>query len=166
MERKEIETTKCIYGKLFDIEEALKHVKYNNEDVKNSIIRLKSYINTLCLVCNKELRVEEDQNKYKDIDKKIKYKKIKLKKNMINEGENNFDEIDHLICEECYMKNFKGNKMISDENEEEENEENDRNDKVVDLDKGTIFCEICDKNHNLDPKVVDEGGCCTDCSIF
>ena len=165
-EKKEIEGTKCICGKLLDIEEALKHVKHNNEDIKDSIARLKHYINTLCLICKKDLRAEEDQNKYKDIDKKIKYKKIKLKKNMINEGENNFDEIDHLICEECYLKNFKDVKIISDENEEDENDDNDRNNKVVDLDKGTIFCEICDKKHILDPKVIDEGGCCTDCSIF
>ena len=65
------------------------------------------------------------------------------------------------------MKNFKDIKIVSDENEEEEeNEENDKNGKAVDLDKGTIFCEICDKNHILDPKIIDEGGCCTDCSVF
>ena len=58
--------------------------------------------------------------------------------------------IDHLICEECYLKNFKDVKIISDENEEDENDDNDRNNKVVDLDKGTIFCEICDKKHILE----------------
>ena len=166
LERKETEEAKCICGKLFDFKEALKHVKYNNEDIKNSLIRLKNYINTLCLVCNIDLRIQEGEDKFKDI-KNLKYKKIKLKKNMVNNRDNNLEENDHLICEKCYIKNFRDTKIIYDENEEEEeNDENDRNAKVVDLDKETIFCNVCGKQHFLDPKVVDEGGCCTDCSIF
>ena len=43
------------------LEEALKHVKHKNDDIKNSVIRLEDYINFLCFVCDIELRTEEEK---------------------------------------------------------------------------------------------------------
>ena len=170
IEKKELETMKCLCGKQFDLEEALKHIKYNQNDVKDSSMRLKNYINTLCLLCNKQLRIEDNDapNKFKNI---YKFKIIKLKKNMKNERANGIDymEIEHIICENCYKKNFEGKPTFSlneEEEEEDDDNEQDGNDKKVDLEKGTIKCEICCRKHDLDPKFSNDGGCCTDCNVF
>ena len=164
MEKHEFDGSKCpICKKHFDFEEALKHVKYNNEDMKDSSLRLKRYINTLCFICSRELRREDlTASKYISNDD-AKYKKIKIKKNNINERANGIDymEIEHIICEDCYIKYFKGAKI---ENFDEENENEQV--KYVDLEKGTILCNICCREHNLDPKFLEDGGCCKDCSIF
>ena len=176
IEKKEFESTKCMCGKTFDLENTLKHVKSNKNDIKDASNRLKGYINTLCLICKFDLREEDENspNKYKDT-KQRKYKIIKLKKNMKNERSNGIDymEIEHLVCEYCHMKYFQG-KSIKIENEEGEEEEEDNeignlknnNSKIVDLEKGTIKCEICCVKHDLDPKFSSDGGCCTACNIF
>ena len=169
IEKRQLDDKKCKCGKLLDIEEILKHIKHTSQDEKDSAQRLKKYINTLCLICNKELREEEDFNSknYKNISK---YKTIKLKKNtnVGNERAYNIDymEIEHLMCEQCYAKNFKANAKVEiEENEEEDENEYDKN-KAVDLEKGTINCGICCRTHNLDSKLLNEGGCCTACYIF
>ena len=164
MEKHEFDGSQCpICKKHFDFEEALKHIKYNNEDMKDSSLRLKRYINTLCFACCRELRREDlTASKYISNDD-AKYKKIKIKKNNKNERANGIDymEIEHIICEDCYNKYFKGAKieMYDEENENEQA-------KVVDLEKGTILCNICCREHNLDPKFLEDGGCCNDCSTF
>ena len=80
-------------------------------------------------------------------------------------------EIEHLVCEYCHMKYFLGKSIkIEDEDGEEEDNENgnlkNNNIKMVDLEKGTIKCEICCVKHDLDPKFSNDGGCCTACKIF
>ena len=171
-EKKELEDTKCICGKKYDIDEALKHIKHNKDDIKESSNRLKQYINTLCLTCNKELRSEDpsDPIKFNNINDNVKYRKLKIKKSNKNDREKNIEymEIDHLICEQCYMKYFKKGKIEIEEEEEDDNEEEHKNDnhKPVDFENGTINCGICCRKHDLDAKVLNEGGCCTDCSIF
>ena len=138
--------------------------------MKESSMRVKNYINTLCLLCTKQLRDEDKRspNQFRSI---TKYKIIKLKKNMKNERSNNVDymEIEHLICEPCYKKNFKGKSFDDiDEEENEEGEQDERvmKDKYVDLEKGKIKCEICCRTHDLDPKFSNEGECCSACDIF
>ena len=164
LEKQELKEEKCPKCKnQFDFEEALKHVKYNNEDVKDSSLRLKKYINILCLVCLKELRKEDlTGNKYVD-DNDAKYRKIKIKKNNKNERANGIDymEIEHLICKQCFLKYLKGHKNELDD-EDNENEQN----KPVDLEKGIIYCNICCREHNLDAKFLEEGGCCNNCTAF
>ena len=170
IEKKEFETIKCLCGKIFDLEEALKHIKYTQNDMKEASIRLKSYINTLCLICTGELRIEDHEHpgNYKTIKK---YKIIKLKKNMKNERSNGIDymEIEHLMCEDCYSKHLKGKSSptLDDIEEEEEDDDHEQDkEKKVDLDKGTIKCEICCRKHDLDPKFSNDGGCCTACIVF
>ena len=164
IEKHQFDESQCpICKKHFDFEEALNHVKYNNEDMKDSSLRLKRYINTLCFACCKELRREDlTASKYISNDG-AKYKKIKIKKSNKNERANGIDymEIEHIICEECYIKYFKGAK-IELYDEENENEKA----KIIDIEKGTISCNICFREHNLDPKFLEDGGCCNDCSIF
>ena len=71
-------------------------------------------------------------------------------------------EIEHIICENCYLKYLKNKKFEDDEEEEEEENENeDDKRKAVDLETGKILCSICCRNHELDPKVMNEGGCCS-----
>ena len=164
-EKDEFNDEKCPgCKKEFDIEMALEHANYDNEDVKEAAHRLKEYINMLCLVCKIVLRKEDNiSNKY--IDQDVKYRKIKIKKSNKNERANGIDymEIEHLICENCFLKYFKNNKIIiSEEDEENENQQI----KIVDSEKGTIFCKLCFREHYLDPKFVEEGGCCSGCSIF
>ena len=171
IEKKEIESTKCNCGKIFDIDEALKHVKCNKNDIKESSNRLRQYINTLCLTCNRELRAEDnlDHSKYIDINDQIKYRKIKIKKNNKNERANNVEymEIDHLICEQCYMKYFQSKSGKIEFEEDDNNEdEHSNNDNIVDYENRTINCGICCRKHDLDPKLFNEGGCCTGCSII
>ena len=169
-ELKEFDSVKCLCGKQFDFEDAIKHVKSSQNDMKESSMRLKNYINTLCLLCTKQLRDEDKRspNQFRSI---TKYKIIKLKKNMKNERSNNVDymEIEHLICEPCYKKNFKGKSfddIDEEENEEDEQDERVMKDKYVDLEKGKIKCEICCRTHDLDPKFSNEGECCSACDIF
>ena len=189
-EKKQLGSHKChSCNNDFDIKEALKLVKHNQEDEKDAAIRLKTFINTLCLVCNKELREEYDNSggkKYKDVENGPKFKIIKLKKNIRNERANGIEymEIEHLICEDCYNKYIKL-KINKDDNEDEEEEDeededaqakiqknknkgnnNGPNKKIVDLDNGTIYCGICCRNHDLDPKLLNEGGCCSGCIIY
>ena len=175
-EKKLLKLNQCICGKSFDIDEAFKHIKYNEDDMKASAIRLKNYINTLCLVCTKQLREERENEPNKYESKDIKFRRIKLKKNMKNERANNLEymEIEHLICERCYMKYFNnkpGRIELEEEEEEEENEDElesgrDKKEKIVDFEKRTINCKICCRNHDLDNKLFEQGGCCTDCFIF
>ena len=176
LEKKNLRSKKCMCGNLFDIDEALKHIKYNENDMKASALRLENYINTLCLICTTELRKKDESDKQYYPNEEIPFRKIKLKKNMKNERANNLDymEIEHYICENCYMKFFnKKQGRIEIEGDEEEEENDDelesgryKREKYVDFENRTINCQICCRNHDLDNKLFEQGGCCTDCFIF
>ena len=161
---KEIQS-KCFCGKDLDFDTIIKHTKYNQNDEKEASERLRNYINNLCLVCTSQLREQDSMNDKKYSNIQSKFKTIKLKKNIRNDRANGIEymEIEHLICEKCYLKYLKHKKVeIEDEEEEEEeNEKEEEDKKVIDLESGKIFCQICCRNHELDPKVMNEGGCCS-----
>ena len=76
-------------------------------------------------------------------------------------------EIDHLICEQCYMKYFQSKSGKIEFEEDDNNEdEHSNNDNIVDNENRTINCGICCRKHDLDPKLFNEGGCCTACFII
>ena len=167
LEKKNIKENeyKCICDNQLDLDTILKHIKYNQNDEKEASERLKTYINTLCMICTCQLREQDSINEKKYINNKTKFKTIKLKKNIRNERANGIEymEIEHLICEKCYLKHLKNQKFEAEEEEgEEEEDENEEGDKkVIDLETGKIFCGICCRSHELDPKFMNEGGCCS-----
>ena len=164
LEKKQLKSSKCICGNPLDLDTIIKHIKYNQNDEKEASERLKNYINTLCLICLSDLKQEDSMTDKKYSNLTSKYKTIKLKKNVRNERANGIEymEIEHIICENCYLKYLKNKKFEDDEEEEEEENENeDDKRKAVDLETGKILCSICCRNHELDPKVMNEGGCCS-----
>ena len=164
-EKKQLKSNKFVCGHKLDLDTIIKHIKYNQNDEKDASERLRNQINSLCLVCLNYLRGQDSMYDKKYSNLTLKYKTIKLKKNIRNERSNGIEymEIEHLICENCYFKYIKNQKF---EDEEEEDDENDKKN-VIDLETGKIFCSICCRNHELDPKVMNEGGCCSDgCITF
>jgi len=163
-EKKICSSKKCICGNQLDLDTIAKHIKYNQEDEKEASDRLKQYINSLCLICLNNVKEQSNISDKKYSNLTTKFKTIKLKKNVRDERSNGIEymEIEHLICEKCYYKYIK-NKKFEDEEEEEEEEDENEDDKrnPVDLESGKIFCSICCRNHELDPKVMNEGGCCS-----
>ena len=104
--------------------------------------------------------------------KKEKGKKIKMRKDCeIQE--------DHFMCESCYNKYFKQNKItITEEDDDEEENENEDETKeigkesesnkqktkkksILKADEQKIYCNICSNWHNYK----DEGGSCA-CIIY
>ena len=162
-EKKQIQSTKCICGNPFDIEEGLKVIQKNKDDKIESLNRLEKYVNTLCLICSKELRVEgQKKNEYVKKDETINYKIIKMKK-MEGQGlEKEINESDHLICDECYNQNLKRKIELNDSDDEDDR--TTRND-FIDFEKELIACSICCKNHLF--RITQNEGCCAgDCLIF
>ena len=167
-EKKKITSVQCICHNQLDVDTLLKHIKYDQNDEKDASERLKNYINSLCLICTKNVREEDNMEERKYSNLTTKYKTIKLKKNIRNERANGIEymEIEHLICLSCYLKYMKNQKIESEEEEEEEEDEEDKK-KVIDLESGKISCSICCRKHDLDPKIMNEGGCCSGgCNTF
>ena len=179
-EKKKLEGTKCICKKDFDLNGALDcYENVENRDFEECIERLKIYIGTICLICTQNVR-EIKRGKYVDI-KNFKRLKIKKDKNLKLRKDNweDFLDVDHVICTDCYVKNMKiaigKEKEIDDEVEDENNENNEERSNVsdksntttnniigksIDKDKGTVMCNICCKKHFLDPKTFNNNACC------
>ena len=163
-EKKQLKNTKCSCGKPFDIETCLKLINKNEKDKTDALKRLKKYVQTLCLLCNKELREEgTKEGDFKDVDEDVNYKKIKMKK-MNGEGpEAEIYESDHLICDECYSHYLKRKIEINDDDDEENEEET--KDGVIDIEKETINCSICCRKHLF--RITQNEACCANgCIIY
>lgn len=161
-EKSQIKSAKCSCGQPFDFETGLELISKNKKDKEDALNRLRKYINTLCLICTKELRVEGKKNEYKDKNESVKYKKIKMKKMNSKGEEGKIYESEHLLCEECFKK-FMGRKI--DIKELDDDEEDDIKNDFVDIEKEIISCSICCKKHLF--KITQEGGCCAgDCVIY
>ena len=185
-EKFQLEDGKCVCQKNFDLETALKNTKHDKDDEKKAYLRLKNYVNMFCMGCTTQLRTEED-NKYQDINDDVKYKRVKLKRILKDEeSQYEFTETEHIICENCYNKYIKGNAIkqdkdtdMDDEEEQEKGDdiynknkknekkgENNMNNSKIDSDNRFINCSICFRKHQLDQKLLADGGCCTGCYIF
>ena len=166
MEKKQIKNAKCSCGKPFDIEEGLKYITKNKDDKADALNRLKKYVNTLCLICSKELRKETEKNDdFKDTDEKIEYKKIKMKKSNENNPEGKIYESDHLICDNCYKQFLKKKVDLKEESEYEDDDESETKNDFVDFEKGLISCSICCRKH-LFRSTQNENCCAGDCTIY
>ena len=166
LEKKQIKNAKCSCGKPFDIEEGLKYITKNKEDKAEALNRLKKYINILCLICSKELRKEgENDDDYKEIDEKIEYKKIKMKKSNEKNPEGTIYESDHLICENCYKQFLRKKIDLKEESDYEDEDESETKNDFVDFDKGLISCSICCRKHLF--RITQNENCCAgDCNIY
>ena len=164
-EKKQLKGAKCSCGKIFDIEEGLKYITKNSEDKTEALIRLKKYINTLCLICAKELRKEgKKDDDFIDIDGKIEYKKIKMKKSNGKNPEAEIYESDHFICNECYKQFMKKKIDLKEESDYEDEESETKND-FVDFEKSLISCSICCRKHLF--RITQNENCCAgDCIIY
>ena len=164
-EKKQLKNTKCSCGKPFDIEICLKFINKNEKDKTDALERLKKYVQTLCLLCNKELREEgPKEGDFKDVDEEVNYKKIKMKK-MNGEGpEAEIYEMDHLICDECYSHYLKRKIEINDDDDDDEKEEETK-EGVIDVEKETINCAICCRKHLF--RITQNEACCANgCIIY
>ena len=162
-EKKQLKNTKCSCGKAFDIDTCLKFINKNEKDKIDALERLKKYVQTLCLLCNKELREEgTKEGDFKDVDEDVNYKKIKIKK-MNGEGpEAEIYESDHFICDECYSHYLKRKIEINDDDDENEEETKDG---VIDTEKATINCSICCRKHLF--RITQNEACCANgCTIY
>ena len=162
-EKKQFKNIKCSCGKPFDIEQSLKFISKNSNDKEEALNRLRKYINTLCLICTKELRKEGNKkNEYKDLDESISYKRVKMKKMNTQGEEGEIYESEHLLCDECYKK-FMGRKI--ELNDIDEDEEDKPKNNYVDFEKEIISCSICCRKHLF--KITQNENCCAGgCVIY
>ena len=164
-EKKQLHNTTCECGKKFDIEEGLKIIPKNSKDKNDALERLKNYVNTLCLICTKELRKKDDQEdeNYNDINEEVKYKMVKMRKNNQYEGEaKEIYEGNHYICLDCYNKYLKEKIELSEDDEDDE--EDNKND-FVDFENDNIECSICCRRHPF--RITRNENCCADgCIIY
>ena len=159
-EKQQLKNSKCSCGKPFDFDVGLKYVPKKEKDKSDSLYRLKNYVNTLCLICTKELRTENgEKGKYINIEDESKFKKIKMKK-MNGKGlEGEIYESDHLICDDCYRTYLKRKIEIGDDDEE------DAKNDYFDFEKEIVNCSICCKRHLF--RVTQNEACCAnDCIIY
>ena len=154
-EKKQLKNVKCACGKQFDLEQGLKFISKNSFDKEEALNRLKKYVNTLCLICTKELRMETRKNEYEDIDESGSYKRVKMKKMNSRGEEGDIYESEHLLCDGCY-KRFLGKKIELNDIDEDE-EDKPKND-FVDFEKEIISCSICCRKHFF--KNTQNEGCC------
>ena len=163
-EKKKFKSTKCICGKPFDIENSLKCIDRNEKDRLDALNRLKKYVQTLCLLCEKELRIEgKKEGEFKDADEETTYKKIKMKKMNIEGPEAEIFYSDHFICDDCYKKYLKRKIEINDDSIDENEEEN--LDDVINIEKETINCSICCRTHLF--RITQNEACCANgCAIY
>ena len=154
-EKKQLKNVKCSCGKPFDFEQGLKFISKNSNDKEEALNRLKKYVNTLCLICTKELRIENRKNEYDDIDESVSYKRVKMKKMNSRGEESDIYESEHLLCDKCY-KRFLGRKVELNDIDEDE-EDKPKND-FVDFEKEIISCSICCRKHFF--KITQNENCC------
>ena len=149
----------CGCKKIYTYKDLENYYERDDEQYEEAKKRMNEYIKTKCMICFKNL-------------KKEKGKKIKMRKDCeIQE--------DHFMCESCYNKYFKQNKItITEEDDDEEENENEDETKeigkesesnkqktkkksILKADEQKIYCNICSNWHNYK----DEGGSCA-CIIY
>ena len=155
-EKKQFKNINCSCGKPFDIEQSLKFISKSSNDKEEALNRLRKYINTLCLICTKELRMETRKYEYEDIDESGSYKRVKMKKMNSRGEEGDIYESEHLLCEACY-KRFMGIKVELNDFDEDEEDNKPKND-FVDFEKEVISCSICCRKHFF--KITQKENCC------
>ena len=153
------EKISCKCGKDFHINEALLLYQPTEEEINDAKERMNVYINTLCCECFKKLAdYYNRKNDYKIINK-IHFVNIKQEN---EEGKGiEYNDIQHLICNDCYLKKKKLILMekITDEKRKEEETSKEKIRK--------IFCNICNKYHYQIIDSDERNSCCSDnCKIF
>ena len=130
---------KCKCGKMYTYNDLSPLYEAKEEQKEKAKERLALYKENYCLICMKNL--------LKDLE--IKKVKIRPEKE---------DDVDHYICEKCYIKYFKKVDLDSDsedeDNTKEENDEDDEKEKEknkevkVIKDEHKIKCSICQRWHH------------------
>ena len=167
----------CEYGKIkhklqcackndYTYKDLAEFVERTDEKLEEAKKRMAQYIKTDCMICLRNLINEE------------KVKKIKMRK------DDPMQTPDHFMCNNCYKKCFKENKMTTSDDEiEEENENEDqtremakekekekeneedkpkkKKKKIVKSEEEKIYCSICSTWHNYK----GDGGSCA-CIIY
>lgn len=185
---------------MFDIDSALKTLKINlDAHKKNANKRLDEVVKILCLKCGCDSRNNEDgisnrsgnnlnfttikikeaqvnENKPPIVNQPKINKKKSLPQNPIqkNEEEDKYvSNSDHIICNNCiedYSRSLINNNNNNNENNKNK-KENKNNEKNSQENSSTIFCNICEADHSIDAKILNnilkKKNCCQGgCEIF
>ena len=151
----------CECGKEFDSQEAIQLL---GEDISEESVkaaeRMIDYVQTLCMLCCKEVAKVTREGDKRTVSQVEKYKVVRIQQENGNNKGIEYSDVPHVICLSCYEKE-KENENINKAKEKKKKV------MVIEDKKLVMTCKICRKKHNIINDVKEDGKCCGGgCIIF
>ena len=118
------------------------------------------YVQTLCMLCCKEVAKVTREGDKRTVSQVEKYKVVRIQQENGNNKGIEYSDVPHVICLSCYEKE-KENENINKAKEKKKKV------MVIEDKKLVMTCKICRKKHNIINDVKEDGKCCGGgCIIF